>query len=115
MKTGRNLSAVTATVVCCTVIIWLSTSIHGGEKTYEVQPQVTIPEYRTDAARAIDAYEHLMERYMDLTGSNLAGIGADVKYIIKKLDCINEKLTKLSARIRKIEKALKIKQPKKPT
>jgi len=90
------------------VLVWLSTSIQGGEKTYEVRPQITLPEYRTDTARAIDAYERLMDRYMGLTERNLTGIGTGLKGVVKKLDSIDAKLAELSTRMARIEKALAI-------
>ena len=111
---SRNLLVVAAGLVCCVVVVWLSTSIQGGEKTYEVRPQITLPEYRTDAARAIDAYERLMDRYMGLTERNLTRIGTGLKGVVKKLDSIDAKLTGLSARIARIERALGIEQPKRP-
>ena len=114
MRTNKNLLAVAAAVVCCAIVIWFSTSIRGSQKTYEVQPHITIPEYRTDAARAIDAYERLMERYMDLTEMNLFRVGTDVQCVVKKLDSIDYKLTELCARIVRIEKALGIEQPNRP-
>jgi len=114
MITNKNLLAITTGLVACVVVVWLSTSIQGRERTYEVQPQITIPEYRTDAARAIDAYERLMERYMDLTESNLTRIGIDVRDVVKKLDSIDGKLTELSARMARIEKALGIEQASSP-
>jgi hypothetical protein len=105
---------VIAAVFVCSTAVWFSVSLYGGQKTYEVEPQITIPEYRTDAARAIDAYERLMERYMDLTERNLFSVGADVRDIVKRLDSIDGKLTDLSGRIARIEKALGIEQPKPP-
>ena len=117
----RNLLVVAAGLVCCVVVVWLSTSIQGGEKTYEVRPQITLPEYRTDAARVIDAYERLMDRYMGLTERNLTGFGTGLKGVVKKLDSIDAKLTVLSARMARIERALGIvlgtpygEQPKRP-
>ncbi|MHC4173504.1 MAG: hypothetical protein ACYST5_11255 [Planctomycetota bacterium] len=115
MRVNKNLLAVAAAVVCCTIVVWFSTSIQGVPKTYEVRPQISIPEYRTDAARAIDAYERLMERYMDLTERNLFMVGAHVGDVAKKLDSIDDKLTALCARIARIEKALGIEQAKPPT
>ena len=115
MRVNRNLLALAAAVVCCTIVVWFSTSIQGVPKTYEVRPQVTIPEYRTDAARAIDAYERLMERYMDLTERSLLRVAGDVRDVVKKLDSIDHKLTGLCARIARIEEALGIEQPKPPT
>ncbi len=114
MTTNKNLLAVGAVVVCCITVVWFSTSIQGVPKTYELRPQISIPEYRTDAVRAIDAYERLMERYMDLTERNSIGISADLKEVIKKLYSIDDKLTKLSARIARIEKTFGIEQAKPP-
>jgi len=114
MRVNKNLLALAAAVVCCTIVVWFSTSIQGNPKTYEVRPQVSIPEYRTDAARAIDAYERLMERYMDLTERSLLRVAGDVRDVMKKLDSIDHKLTVLCARTAKIEEALGIEQPKPP-
>jgi hypothetical protein len=114
MRTHRNLLAFAVAVVCCAIVAWFSTSIHGSERSYEVEPQITIPEYRTDAARAIDAYERLMERYMSLTEGNLDRIGIDIQSVLGKLDSINAKLAELSTRMARIEVALGIEQPKPP-
>lgn len=113
MKKNKNLLAAAAALVCCIALVWFSTSIRGDQKTYELQPQITIPEYKTDVARIIDAYERLMERYMNLTEGNLAGIGADLNAVTRKLDSVDAKLTELSARTARIEKALGIQQPAK--
>ena len=115
MKTNRNLLAVAAGLAACVVVVWFSTSIQGGERTYEVHPYITTPEYRTDAARAIDAYERLMERYMDLTERNLNRIAADIRGISGKLDSINAGLKDLSTQMTRIEETLGIKQPKRQT
>ena len=103
---SKNLLAVAAGLVACVLVVWSSKSIQGGQKTYELRPQVTIPEYRTDAARAIDAYERLMNRYMGLTERNLIRIETNLGNVVRKLDSIDRKLTELSARMAKIEKAL---------
>jgi len=114
MKMSRNLLAVVAAVACCLVVIRLSTSIQGSQKTYEVRPHITVPEYRTDAARAIDAYERLMERYMDLTERNLFRVGTDMQDVVQKLYSIDDRLTQLFAGIARIEKALGIEQSSLP-
>ncbi|HUU17276.1 MAG TPA: hypothetical protein VMW72_09010 [Sedimentisphaerales bacterium] len=114
MTTNKNLLAIGAVVVCCITLVWFSTSIQGDSRTYELRPNISIPEYRTDAVRAIDAYERLMERYMDLTERNSIRINADLKEVIKKLYSIDNKLTELSARIARIEKTFGIEQSKPP-
>ena len=114
MSTNKKLLAVAATIVCCIIAIWSSTSIQGGQNTYELRPQVAIPEHKTDITRVIDAYERLMERYMDLTDRNSALMNADIKSIAASLDSIDGKLTELSARTARIERALGIQQPASP-
>jgi hypothetical protein len=110
MKTNRNLFAAAVIVISCIVIVWLSVSIKGSPKKYEIQPHITVPEYKTDAARAIDAYERLMDRYMDLTERSIFRVDTDIRDVAEKLDSIDDKLTRLSTRIAGIEKALGIKQ-----
>jgi hypothetical protein len=114
MITNKNLLAIGAVVVCGITLVWFSTSIQGVPKTYELQPHISLPEYRTDAARAIDAYERMMERYMNMTERDSVRISVDLKEIIKKLYSIDNKLTELSARIARIEKTFGIEQPKPP-
>ena len=110
MTAGTNNKLLAAAaVVACAAVLWLATSIHAKRKIYEIDSTIASPGYRTDAARAIDAYENLMQRYMDITENNLIGIAADVRNIAEKLDSIDAQLAQLSARMTRIEKALKIK------
>ncbi|MCX5634531.1 MAG: hypothetical protein NTW55_01625 [Planctomycetota bacterium] len=111
MLTNRNLLIVAAVVICSVLSVWFSTSIQGESKTYEIQPQIAVPEYRTDAARAIDAYERMMELYIGLADGNLGKINSNVQDILRKMESIDSKLTDLSSRIGRIEKSLAIEQP----
>ena len=112
MKTNRNILAVLAVIIACSIVVWLSATLQGDQKTYEIQPHLTIPEYKTDLARVMDAYERLMERYMDLTEQNQSMVGTDLKYVVTTLDSIDGRLAEFSARIARIETALGIEQPK---
>lgn len=111
MRKNTYLWTFAVVVLCGLVVVWLSTSTQGSTKTYELRPNIEIPESKTDAVRAIDAYERLMERYMNMTEKSLFDINKDSRDVVKKLDSIDIKLTQLSARIAVIEKALGIKQP----
>ena len=110
MRTKRNILAFVAAVVCCLVLIsrYTSEPIQGSQKTYEIEPQITNLQYRTDAARAIDAYERIMERYMNQTERNLLSLGTDIRDVTKKMDSIDDKLAQLCQRMAGIEKALGI-------
>ncbi|MFC1636484.1 hypothetical protein ACFL5Z_16765, partial [Planctomycetota bacterium] len=98
MKKNMNLLAVLIIILCGITAVWFSGSIQGRQNTYELQPNLSIPEYKTDTARVIDAYERLMDRYMDLTGSHLSTVGMDLRNVVTRLDTINGRLTKLDSR-----------------
>ena len=114
MKVSRSLIALLVGVGCCAALLVLSAATVGSEVVYEVRPQIDVPGYPGDATRAIDAYERLMDRYMDLTAGNLLRVGTDLQSVINKLDSMDRKLTRLSARIGRIEKALGIELPAPP-
>jgi len=114
MKVSRSLIALLVGAGCCAAVLGLSAATVGSEVVYEVRPQVDVPGYPGDAARAIDAYERLMDRYMDLTAGNLLRVGTDLQSVVNKLDSIDRKLTRLSARIGRIEKALGVVPPAPP-
>ena len=109
----RGLLAFGVVFIVCLMAVCFSTSIQGDEKRIEIRPEITLPAYRTDAGRAIDAYERMMIRFMSLTEKNLTGMNTDVKGIAKKLVLIDDKLTELSTRMARVEKALGIEQPAK--
>ncbi len=111
MRTNKTLLAVAAAIVCCVIAVWSSTSIHGSPNTYELRPQVAIPEHKTDITRVVDAYERLMERYLDLTDRNSALMSADIRNIAVSLNSIDATLADLSARTARIERAFGIPQP----
>ncbi len=106
----KRLPVIMAVVLCCSVLVGVALTIDRSGRIYEIEPEVVISAYRTDAARAIDAYERLMERYLDLTEANLIGVGSDVRAVAKKLDRMDSKLTELSERLDRIEKALGVAQ-----
>jgi hypothetical protein len=112
MRTKKGLFSVAAGLIVCVAMVWYSGVIEGYEKTYEIRPEIRLPEHRSDAARAIDAYERLMERYMSLSENNFNGINVNFSTVTTKLDLIDSKLGSLSERIGRIEKALGIEPPK---
>ncbi|OHB65475.1 MAG: hypothetical protein A2Y77_18535 [Planctomycetes bacterium RBG_13_62_9] len=109
MNRNMRLYIIAVAIILCIVVLCLSTSIGQDRKKYEVEAQVySIPPYQSDAARAIAAYERLMERHMDQTERTLAGLAADVKTLTTRLDAIDAGLTKLDTRLARIEKHLGI-------
>lgn len=111
MKQKKNLLILTAALFAGVVVVWSFTSIQGSQRTYEVQPRITMPEYGTGSGRVLDAYERLMDRYMDLVEKNLKDIEADFKKTAAQIDSIDVKLTELCERTARIEISLGIEQP----
>ena len=114
MKTNKTLWAGAAVIICVAIAVVFSGSLQGGQNRYEVQPNLSIPEYKTDTVRAIEAYERLMDRYMDLTGTHLTTVGMDLRNIVTRLDSIDARLTELDSRLMKIEQALVADKVNKP-
>ena len=112
MRAERRAIGIAVGAVACVAMVWYSGVIEGYEKRYEIRPEIRLPEHRTDAARAIDAYERLMGRYMTLSERNFASVSGNLQGVTKRLDSIDGKLTGLLVRIGRIEKALGIEPPK---
>ena len=109
MKSTRRYTLIAAVVLLVTVVLWLSTALGQRRNRYEIETQVyATPEYRTDATRAIDAYERVMERYMDSSERNFVGLAADLRAIAIQLNALDAKLTKLDTRMDRIERHLGI-------
>ena len=109
MKSKMRFYIALATVVLIMVVFWLSTSLGQSRRRYEVEAQVySTPEYRTEATRAIEAYQRVMERYMDVSERNFVEISADLGTVAATLDAIDTKLTKLDTRLERIERHLGI-------
>jgi hypothetical protein len=96
-------------MVVIVVVLWLSTSMAQVHQRYEVKTRVySTPEYRTEATRAMDAYERVMERYMDVTEKNFEGISADIGDVAGLLESMDAQLTRIDRRLDRIEKHLGI-------
>jgi predicted PurR-regulated permease PerM len=104
MKTRRTFVSLSVIVLACTVFFWLAAS-HGVEKSYEVH---ALPEYRSDTARAIDAYQQMINRMLDDNERNWGAMQNQLNTINSKLDKILSDLDNLSVQITRIEKKMGI-------
>lgn len=109
MKRNKYLLVAIVVAGVCLAAAAASRGIPDRGGNYDfVEAQVSVPEYKTDAARAIDAYERLMERYMYLSEQLVSQRGDDCQSVSTKLDSIDARLAELSTRLSRIEKALGI-------
>jgi hypothetical protein len=87
------------------VLVWFAGSLRG-EQDYDVRPEISVPEYKTDAARAIDAYEKMMNRYMDLTESQFKNVALDNQKTFEKLLEIKTDIARIDMRLERIEQKM---------
>jgi hypothetical protein len=90
MKTKRNIFAAVILVLICICLFWTNQT-SAIEKSLEVNTY-SLPETRTDTARAIDAYQQMINRLLDQND--------------KKSAEINLRLAKIEASLRRIEHKL---------
>ena len=92
-----HILAVGAVIVTAIVLVaWSGDEQPGGTVHYEVRPTIRNPQYRSDTARAIDAYERLMERYMDLTQSNLLTLQTDLREMTHRMSRLETLVVQLN-------------------
>ena len=112
MRSNRRTVVAIAGAVVGMIVLALPTSVGQNQRNYEVQTRIyATPEYRTDTTRAIDAYERVMERYMDATERNFALMAADIGAVAVRLEAIDAGLAKLDERLERIERHLGILPP----
>jgi len=80
----------------------------GKRHTFEVRNSITSPQYRSDAARAIDAYERLMERYMSLTETNLVATQADGRDMAYRLTRLESTLERIEQKLDHLGRTLQV-------
>ncbi|HAL45255.1 MAG: hypothetical protein A2Y12_11200 [Planctomycetes bacterium GWF2_42_9] len=109
MTKNKNLLVLCAAVAVCTLTVAVPNH-NRGSQSYEFDNEITLPEYRSDLDKMIDAYERMVDRLMYANET-----GADLNLLNQKMTEIDSKLNMISARLAGIEETLKIqKKPEKP-
>lgn len=109
MKAKKNLLRIGLLVLCVVILAGGAMTLFGAEeKTYEIHPEIALGPYQSDTMRIMNAYERLMERYMNLVEVNLQDMSQGNQVTVKKLESIEKKLDALGMRMGRIEKALRI-------
>jgi len=107
-NSGKKLLIATAVLAFCIVLSLSSTSIEGrSKKTYEIRPEITLPEHKTDTTRFIESYERILQRLITNERSRI-NLTDDISDVNGKLESMDKKLDDILTRLQKIEKALNI-------
>jgi hypothetical protein len=107
MKRSHTVYRIAGGIAACMIVLGLSTSTGRDRRDYEVEARVYgVPPAQSDAARAINANERLMERYMDMTERHLIDLAADLKVLTVRIDAVDARLSQLDQRLARIERHL---------
>jgi septal ring factor EnvC (AmiA/AmiB activator) len=110
MNRTLRICVLVAAILLALMIFSLSSSIGQDRKPYEVQTRVYgVEAGRSDTARAVDAYERLMERYMDQSREDFARLDARIEALDRTLAAVDAKLAALDSRLARIEQHLGVK------
>ena len=113
MKSKKNLFGIVTFVLVVVILTGGAMSLFGAEdKTYEIHPEIAVGPYQSETIRIMNAYERLMDRYMNMVEVNLKDMSRGNQATVKKLESIEAKLDAMSIRMGRIEKALGIESPK---
>jgi len=111
MKRSHTAYRIAGGIVVCMILLGLSTTTGRDRNGYEVEAHVYgVAPAQSDAARAINANERLMERYMDMTERQLFDLAGELKVLTLKIDSVDARLAQLDQRLARIEKHLGIVQ-----
>ena len=61
--------------------------------------EVSVPEYQSDMARMIAAYENLSGQYLSLVSQNLAMMDSSDRMILQKMETLEKKLDELTKKV----------------
>lgn len=114
IRRTKCVFAICAFLIICLAVSIFSTVVWGSQRRYEIRPEITLPEYKTDIQRVMDAYEHLMGNYIALTESHLSSTRTEIGNLTRKLDSIDRKIAELSIQVESIQKKLGIEPLDKP-
>ena len=108
MKNSWKKMLIAAAVLALCIVLSSSTSIQGRDKDYDIRPEITLPEQKTDITRFIESYERILDRLITTNEKGQLNLTDDIGNISGKLESIDKKLDDVLTRLGKIEKALNI-------
>lgn len=109
---SKHLLMISGIIAACFVLC--TSHLQGEEKRYEVRPEITVPEYKTDITRMVEAYERLINSSLRTTEKQLTDLQGDVDAVMSKLSGIDQKLSLLSVQMQAIELKLGIESAAEP-
>lgn len=97
-----------ACVLACAALFWCLTGAKGARKTYEIHSQIPESVFKSESDRALDAYERLVDRALDVNKRQLDAMDLNIREVSKQLHRVEAKLDQLLNRAMIAEYALGI-------
>ena len=91
-------------LLICMAAGFFSSTLFGRERRYEIRPEITLPEYKSDMDRVIDAYEKVIDDYICLVDDNLLKMQRELTNISVKLDSMGCEMSDLSNQLETIQR-----------
>ena len=105
MKSSQ-ITIPTAAALVLLALVFALFALAGNAAEYTTRPipprtvyEVDVPEYQSDMARMINAYENLSSQYLSLVQQNLAMMDSNDRMILQKLEIIEKKLDELAKQV----------------
>lgn len=84
----RKLVAVAVGVL----VLWSFYGAQAAKKTYEIQPQIPESLFKSDTTKALEAYERIVDRALDLNGRKLDMMDLNIRAMSDQLNRVESKL-----------------------
>lgn len=111
MKTSFSLSAVLIVLCLAGLLIGMLASAHAAETSTELE--ISVPQYKSDTVRMIEAYERLSDQYLKLVQHQLNNMDITDQRILQKLETLEKKVDALNAKLDAMNPPkIETKQPK---
>ena len=108
MRNRKVASIIIVLAISGLIVLSWAEFTEGFETRYEIHPNIIRnPEPRTETTRIIEAYDHLIERMIDLMEQNVLSLGPQIHDIKEQLLILDKKVDNLGLRLTAIEKGLK--------
>ncbi len=100
----KRMNATAASIGCflfmCMAAGFFSATLFGSsEKRYEIRPEITLPEYKTDMDRLTDVYERMIDDYIKVMNQDLTQIHIELQNVSEALDTMSDQLETIQRKL----------------
>ena len=110
-RLNRPAAYISGLLVICMAAGFFSATLFGGQKRYEIRPEITLPEYKTEMDRVIEVYERMIDDHIKVMNDTMAELRGELKNVSKTLNTMEDSMSELSHQLETIQGRLGITVP----